>query len=138
MRFLRAGSLVALGCILLLRGVDARLGTAATTTPPAAPAPVPPEKAEPAPQGSWAEVDRLIGEQKLEQASGRIEALLAGAERRGDEAAWARALIRATDVRIALGGFETAVRQLREARWPSGVLARTGLDLYYEIGRAHV
>ena len=92
---------------------------------------MPARKRRPAPKDSWAEIDRLIREQKLEQAATRIEALRAAAEQRGDTAAWTRALVRATEVRIALGGFETAVRQLKDARWPPGVLARTGLDLSF-------
>ncbi len=81
-------------------------------------------------KSDWQEVDRLISEQKLEQAAAKLEALRADAERRGDDAAWMRALVRKTDVRLALGGFETAVKELREARWPQSALARAGLDLY--------
>ena len=80
--------------------------------------------------GDWREVDRLIGEQKLEQAAAKLDKLRADAEQRGDDLTWMRALVRRTDVRIALGGFETAVRELREARWPQAPLARAGLDLY--------
>ncbi|HVT61301.1 MAG TPA: MG2 domain-containing protein [Thermoanaerobaculia bacterium] len=120
-----------LGCLLLL-GLLCLLGAVAA---PAPSPPAPPKKAahqeQAAAKDPWTEVDRLIDQQKLEQASTLIEALLAGAEKRGDEAAWARALVRRAAVRIGLGGFETAVQQLREARWPSGVLARTELDLYF-------
>ena len=142
MGFPRAGLLVTFaGAVLLAGEVAPQAGAPAKRVPsqppspplPAQSAPSPPAtaaSAAPAPAGSWAEVDRLIAEQKLEQAASLIETLRAAAEKRGDEAAWARALVRATEVRIALGGFETAVRQLREARWPPGLLARTGLDLY--------
>jgi len=142
MRHPRTRLLVTFGCILLLGGGRAPTGSTATLAPPAtAPAQAPAGaaqapagKRQPAPGDSWAEVDRLIREQKLEPAAARIEALRAAAERRGDTVDWTRALVRATEVRIALGGFETAVRQLKEARWPPGVLARTGLDLYLAHG----
>jgi uncharacterized protein YfaS (alpha-2-macroglobulin family) len=147
MRIPPIGRLVALGCSLALAGLAAGIGAApsaaappATAAPPPAPAPASPAapgtaagKAAPVPPPGdpWATVDRLIDEQKLEQAAARIEALRAAAERRGDDAGWARALVRAAEVRGALGGFETAVRQLREARWPSAPLAHTELELYY-------
>jgi uncharacterized protein YfaS (alpha-2-macroglobulin family) len=132
MRLPRTGLLVTLGCFLLLGGGGAGRGAASAPAAAPATAPAPPAvgRHKPPPKASWAEVDRLIEEQKLEQAATRIEAIRAAAEQRGDAAAWTRALVRATEVRIALSGFETAVRQLKEARWPPGVLARTGLDLY--------
>jgi uncharacterized protein YfaS (alpha-2-macroglobulin family) len=81
--------------------------------------------------GPWAEIDRLIRDQKLAAAAQRIEAVRAAAARRGDEGEWARALVRAAQVRIALGGFETAVAELRAARWPRGALAHAELDLTF-------
>jgi len=123
------------GAVLLGGGGSAPTGASsggiAATAAPAAPAvPVAAAGAKrKVPRDPWAEVERLIKEQKLEQAASRIQAILAAAERRGDADARARALVRATQVRIALGGFETAVRQLREARWPPGLLPRTGLEL---------
>ncbi|HEY6320015.1 MAG TPA: hypothetical protein VJA16_00470, partial [Thermoanaerobaculia bacterium] len=133
MCLLRTSMLAILGCALLLGGGGATTGAStggisATAAPPVPVAAAGPKKS--APEDPWAEVERLIREQKLEQAASRIQAILAAAERRGDADARARALVRATEVRIALGGFETAVRQLREARWPPGLLPRTGLDLY--------
>jgi uncharacterized protein YfaS (alpha-2-macroglobulin family) len=137
MRRAPTGILVTVCCVSLLLGGGlawrlSRLSLLADS--PKAPAAVPAGKrqpASPAPRDSWAEVDRLIQDQKLEQAATRIESIRTAAERRSDTVTWTRALVRATEVRIALGGFETAVRQLREARWPPGVLARTGLDLYF-------
>ncbi|HVT19740.1 MAG TPA: alpha-2-macroglobulin family protein [Thermoanaerobaculia bacterium] len=127
MRTPRTGFFAVLGFLLF-----ALIGALAAPTPsrPAGPAKAP-GKEKPAAKDAWAEVERLIEEQKLEQASNRLEALLAKAQQSGDSAAWARALIRRTEVRIALGGFETAVRELRESPWPSQLLARTGLDLYF-------
>jgi uncharacterized protein YfaS (alpha-2-macroglobulin family) len=129
----RTGFLVAAAYILILGAVAAQTAHAPARSPVPSSAPVPApagRKSAPA-DDAWAAVERLIKEQKIAQAAKRLEALRAGAERRGDEAAWTRALVRLTEVRIALGGFESAVRQLREARWPPGQLARTGLDLYF-------
>jgi alpha-2-macroglobulin len=132
----RAWRLAVAGCILLLGAAAASKlpQPLAPASPPApSPTPAPPSAArpKPVPDDPWAEIDRLIKEQKLEQAAAHIETLRAAAEQRGDGAAWARALVRTTEVRIALGGFETAVRALREARWPPGLLARTELDIYF-------
>src|SRR6188768_3562577 len=81
---------------------------------PAAPAP-----AAKAPRpDSWKEVDRLVSEQKLEAASEVVARLREQARRAGDEEAWAKSLVRETELRIALGGYETAVRFLKDQPWP--------------------
>lgn len=79
---------------------------------------------------SWAEVDRLIGEQKLAEAAKRLESLEAGARARRDDAELARVLIRQTQLGIALGGYETAVESLRAEAWPEAPLARAAVELY--------
>jgi hypothetical protein len=127
---------VVLGCACLLplggrAAAPAGAGAAAASASPAE------ASAAGRPDGAtagatWDEVERLIRDQKLAQALPRIEALRAAAERRGDDDGWARALVRATEVRIAQGSFAAAVRQLREARsWatpsrpPSGSASST-------------
>ncbi|NMB74100.1 MAG: hypothetical protein GYA21_03105 [Myxococcales bacterium] len=82
------------------------------------------------PEG-WAEVEKLVGEQKFEQASKRIEDLLEGAKSSKDSEAWTRTLIRWVQLRIGLHGYETAVRFLKEQPWPEDLLARTALNLFY-------
>ena len=106
------GPLLAGLTLVLLTG--APLAGAATAPPPA----------------SWADVDRLVAEQKYEQAATQVAALRQRARQAGDDAAWAKALIRETQLRIGLGGYATAVRFLREQPWPKDRLARAALLLY--------
>ncbi|MBN1207725.1 MAG: hypothetical protein JXB05_22865 [Myxococcaceae bacterium] len=80
---------------------------------------------------SWKQIDQLAEEQKLEAAAKGVEARLAQARSKGDEDEWARALIRAVQLRTALHGYETSVRFLREQPWPKGLLPRTALQLFY-------
>ncbi|HUK13506.1 MAG TPA: hypothetical protein VLW17_09405, partial [Thermoanaerobaculaceae bacterium] len=83
------------------------------------------------PASGWAEVERLVKEQKLEAAATAAGAIRVAAQLRGDEAQWTRALVRQTQLRIALGGYETAVRFLKEQAWPADPLDRCALDLFY-------
>ena len=88
---------------------------------------------KPVPQASasWKEVDRLVGEQKLEEAAKAAENLLADAKARRNGAEWTKALVTVTQLRIGLHGYETAVRRLREEPWPEGPLHRAQLSLLY-------
>lgn len=88
---------------------------------------------QPVPKASpaWKDVDRLVNEQKYEEAAKAAEAILAGAKARKDAAEWTRALVTVTQVRIGLHGYETAVRRLREEPWPEGALSRAQLSLLY-------
>ncbi|MBI3183527.1 MAG: hypothetical protein HYZ28_15425 [Myxococcales bacterium] len=98
-------------------------------TPTHAPA----QRQGPAPRKtmSWNEIDKLAGEQKLEAAATAALARLEEAKRAGAEEEWARALIRVTQLRIGLHGYETAVRFLRTERWPKDPTLRAALGLYY-------
>lgn len=86
---------------------------------------------------TWKEIDRLVSEQKLEQASKLLLELLRSAQKRKDEPEWTRALIREVQLRIALHGYETAVRFLKEEAWPEGLLHRTALELFYARSLGH-
>jgi len=77
------------------------------------------------------QVDRLVSEQKFDEAQKKVDAILAAAQKRGDEENWTRALVRARALEIGLHGYETAVRFLKENKWPSGLLSRVTLDLFY-------
>jgi hypothetical protein len=85
----------------------------------------------PAPAASWREVERLVADQKLEEASRRVDQILRAARARRDEAEWTKALVREVQLRIGLHGYETAVRFLKEEPWPSGTLSRVTLELFY-------
>jgi uncharacterized protein YfaS (alpha-2-macroglobulin family) len=114
-------------------------GFAASSTPsPAPPEPTPtPAKATkpldrfPAPSSTWKEVDRLQEEQKMQAALELAAKLREAAQQRGDGPEWARGLIRETQLRMALHGYETAVRHLRETPWPDDPLPDALLDLFY-------
>jgi uncharacterized protein YfaS (alpha-2-macroglobulin family) len=79
----------------------------------------------------WKRFDELVGEQKLEQASKLIEERLAESQEQKQSEAWARALIRYTKLRMALHGYEKAVRWLKAQSWPPDLLGQSVLNLYY-------
>ncbi len=80
---------------------------------------------------AFKEIERLIDEQKLEAAAKKNAELLAAAKRSGDEVTQTRALVKATQLRIALGGYETAVRLLKDEAWPKAPQQRAVLSLFY-------
>src|SRR5437867_3126880 len=98
---------------------------------PQSPSAVPSNRSQPPVKADWSEIARLVSEQKYEAASKIAEALRRDAETAGNQEAWARALITEVQLRSALQGYETAVRFLKEERWPKGRLARATLDLFY-------
>ena len=69
---------------------------------------------------NWKEIDRLVSEQKLEEAAKAVAAIRAEARGRGDAGEETKALVREVQLREALHGYETAVRFLREEPWPKG------------------
>jgi uncharacterized protein YfaS (alpha-2-macroglobulin family) len=83
------------------------------------------------PSAAWKEIDRLLDEQKLQEAADRLGPLVESARAAGDEGNWAKALVRRSQVRTALGGLETAVEELKAAAWPAGGTARAAVELYY-------
>jgi len=88
-------------------------------------APVPAEKGT-----SWSEIERLIDEQRLAAALERLDRLEADVRRRNNDGDLARVLVRRTQLAVALGGYETAVEQLRSRDWPREVVARATVELY--------
>src|ERR1019366_4350135 len=80
---------------------------------------------------TWKEVERLVSEQKLEEASQRVAKIREAARAGGDEADEAKALVREVQLRTALHGYETSVRFLKDQSWPKALLPRTALRLFY-------
>ena len=80
---------------------------------------------------AWKEVERLVSEQKLEEASQRVAKIREAARAAGDEADEAKALVREVQLRTALHGYETSVRFLKDQPWPKALLPRTALRLFY-------
>jgi len=79
----------------------------------------------------WKQFEQLLNEQKYEAASILVEKMLVKARTEDDSAEWARGLIRYTQLRIALHGYETAVRFLRDQPWPDDVMGSSVLNLFY-------
>ena len=82
-------------------------------------------------EAAWKEVEELVADQKLEAASSKVEKILRAARQVGAEEEWTRALIEGANLRIALHGFENAVRFLKDESWPAADLHRSLLNLYY-------
>lgn len=80
---------------------------------------------------SWEHVDQLTNQQKYEAAAKAAEARLAAARKAGDDVELAKGLITLTQLRVALGGAETAVKQLKAERWPTSDPSRTAVELFY-------
>ena len=79
----------------------------------------------------WKEVERLVSEQKLEEAASKVGKIRDAARAAGDEVNEAKALVREVQLRTALHGYETSVRFLKDQPWPKGLLPRTTLRLFY-------
>ena len=93
--------------------------------------PATPEGEAMSPRHDWKEVDRLISEDKHQAALEITGELRTAAVEAGDTEEWTRALIKETQLRTGLSGFETAVRFLRTEEWPESALGRLALELYY-------
>ena len=79
----------------------------------------------------WQQYDQLIKEQKYEAASSLVEEMLAGARSAKNSTEWTRCLIRYTQLRMALHGYETSVRFLKDQPWPEDLTGSSILNLYY-------
>ena len=109
-RFRTTAALAALGATLALNAAG---GGDAAPSPP-----------------TWKSVEAATADGRLEEASREVERLLEGARARGADGELARALVERARLRIALGGYETAVEQLAAADWPGDPLARSTVQLY--------
>jgi len=110
----------------------AALAQKKTLAPPATPTPaVAKETGVAGPPASWKEVETLVSEQKLEEASRQVAVLRAAARERGDAEGETKALVREVQLRMALHGYETSVRFLREEPWPKTARAQAVLNLFY-------
>ncbi|MGC4116738.1 MAG: alpha-2-macroglobulin family protein [Myxococcales bacterium] len=93
----------------------------------AAPPPAAPKKALP----TFQDVDRLANEHQYEEAAKAAAAIRDEAKSLGKDEDWARALLKETQLRLGLHGYETAVKLLKEQPWPPDPSWRAVLDLYY-------
>ena len=79
----------------------------------------------------WKAFDKFKDEQKFEKALVEVKEILAEAKGNKNSEDWVRALTRYVQLRIALHGYEKAVRFLREEPWPDDLLATASLNLFY-------
>jgi alpha-2-macroglobulin len=79
----------------------------------------------------WKQFEQLLSEQKNEAAASLVENMLASARSAKNSAELTRCLIRYTQLRISLHGYETAVRFLKDQPWPEDVTGSSVLNLYY-------
>ncbi len=79
----------------------------------------------------WKQFEQLTNEQKYEAASSLVEKMLEKARSSKDNAEWTRCLIRYTQLRMALHGYETSVRFLKDQAWPEDLMGSSVLNLYY-------
>lgn len=80
---------------------------------------------------SWKEVDSLLSEQKYDAALKAVEVRYQAAKQAANDIDTAKALITMTQLRIGLGGYETAVKQLKAETWPKTPLGKVAVELYY-------
>jgi len=106
-------------------------GVSFRQAPPQTPLPTRKVAATRPSSADWKEIERLVSEQKFEAAAKLVGARRDAARKAGDEAEWTRALIRETQLRTSLHGYETAVWFLKEEPWPAGLLSRAALELFY-------
>ena len=80
---------------------------------------------------AWKAWDKLVDEQKFQEAADLAERILADARKANRPEEWVRGLVRSVQARSALHGWETAVRFLKDTPWPDDPIARSVLGLYY-------
>jgi len=79
----------------------------------------------------WKGFEAMTKEQKYEAASALVEKMLTAAQAAKNSTEWTRCLIRYTQLRMALHGYETAVRFLKEQPWPEDWAGASVLNLFY-------
>ncbi len=79
----------------------------------------------------WKQYDQLINEQKNEAAASLVEKMLAASRKAKNNTEWTRCLIRYTQLRMSLHGYETAVRFLKDQPWPEDMTGSSVLNLFY-------
>lgn len=122
---------VVVACLAVTLLVTAGGGSGQGAPPPVKPTPLPEGSPQVSKPPSWKTIDQLIDEEKMEQAAQGVAAIREAAQKAGKTEDWTRALVKETQLRIGLHGYETAVRHLKEQPWPSDPWARATLDLYY-------
>ncbi|HPC82187.1 MAG TPA: alpha-2-macroglobulin family protein [Thermoanaerobaculaceae bacterium] len=122
---------VAVACLAVTLLVAAGGGNGQSAPPAAKPSPATEGSPKVSTPPSWKTIDKLIDEEKLSEAAEGVAAIREAASKAGNTEEWTRALVKETQLRIALHGYETAVRHLKEQPWPQDEWARATLNLFY-------
>lgn len=79
----------------------------------------------------WSAVDKLVNEQKFQAALDATKVILDKAQKDKNGLLQAEAMVRATQLEVGLGSFESAIKNFRERTWPGQADAQVLLNLYY-------
>ncbi len=79
----------------------------------------------------WSRIDQLVNVQQFAEAARETEKIRLLARESGDEEQLTRALVKETQLRKGLHGYETAARFLRDQEWPESPRHRLILGLFY-------
>ncbi|MBK8010429.1 MAG: hypothetical protein IPK13_03715 [Deltaproteobacteria bacterium] len=80
---------------------------------------------------TWEQIKKLTEDLKYREALAAANDRLEFAKSENAEADWLRALVTNTQLQIGLGGFETAIAELRAQPWPQSPLYRSTALLFY-------
>jgi uncharacterized protein YfaS (alpha-2-macroglobulin family) len=73
----------------------------------------------------WPTIEKLINEQKIKAAKEKLDSLLLDSKVRNSEMALAEILTKRLQLSVGLGGYETAINELKQASWPQRVIEAT-------------
>lgn len=122
---------VAVACLAVTLLVAAGGGNGQGAPPAAKPSPATEGSPKVSTPPSWKTIEELIDEEKMSEAAEGVAAIREAARTAGNAEEWTRALVKETQLRIALHGYETAVRHLKDQPWPQDEWARATLNLYW-------
>lgn len=125
-------ALAALAAVLIvIFAFTARLGLAlAQNAGPPKITPPPSSGVKPSATG-WKLVEKLIADQKFQEALAETDKLRLAAQKAMNDEEWTRALVKEVQLKIGLHGYETAVRFLMEEPWPKSGRQQDVLNLFY-------
>ena len=79
----------------------------------------------------WKLFNKYIDEQKFEKASKIVLKIKNNSKNSNNSEELVKAIVKYTQLKIALHSYETAVKYLKEEKWPEDLLSQTVLNLYY-------
>ena len=73
----------------------------------------------------------MVSQGRFNEALKSVDRILEESRAKADAKNWTKALVRGVQLRMGLHGYETAVRFLREQKWPEEPINHAVLQLYY-------